>query len=46
VAGALGQLVILRHKFRWLPPQHGHLGRVLMSALIKRTRMVAIEFGM
>jgi len=29
-----------------LAPQQGHRGRVLMSALIKRTRMVAIEFGM
>jgi hypothetical protein len=27
-------------------PQQGHRGRVLMSALIKRMRMVAIEFGM
>ena len=27
-------------------PQHGHRGRVLTSAWIRRTRMVAIEFGM
>jgi hypothetical protein len=43
--------VLLHHKFcrlclEALLPQHGHRGRVLMSALIKRTRMVAIEFGM
>jgi hypothetical protein len=29
-----------------LLPQQGHRGRVLMSALIKPTRMVAIEFAM
>ena len=29
-----------------LLPQQGHRGRVLMSALIRRMRMVAIEFGM
>jgi hypothetical protein len=29
-----------------LAPQHGHRGKVLMSARIKRARMVAIEFGM
>ncbi len=29
-----------------LAPQQGHRGRVLMSALIKRRRMVAIEFAM
>src|SRR5712691_2051260 len=28
-----------------LLPQQGHRGRVLMSALINRRRMVAIEFG-
>src|SRR5450631_1240533 len=44
-------LVLLHHKFRRLCleallPQQGHRGRVLMSALIKRKRMVAIEFGM
>ena len=27
-------------------PQHGHLGMEATSALIKRARMVAIEFGM
>ena len=27
-------------------PQHGQRGRVLTSAWIRRTRMVAIEFGM
>jgi hypothetical protein len=37
--------------FRLLPmavvaPQQGHRGRVLTSALIKRARIVAIEFGM
>ena len=44
-------LVVLRHNFRRLYvaallPQQGHRGKFLMSALIKRTRMVAIEFGM
>jgi hypothetical protein len=29
-----------------LAPQQGHRGKVFMSALIKRTRMVAIEFAM
>ena len=29
-----------------LLPQQGHRGRFLMSALINRTRTVAIEFGM
>jgi hypothetical protein len=29
-----------------MAPQHGHRGKVLISARIKRTRMVAIEFGM
>jgi hypothetical protein len=43
-------LSILRHNFvrlylAALAPQHGHRGRVLMSTLIKRARMVAIEFG-
>jgi hypothetical protein len=43
--------LLLHHKFRRLCleallPQQGHRGRVLMSALIKRKRMVAIEFGM
>ena len=27
-------------------PQHGHRGKVLTSAWIRRTRMVAIECGM
>jgi hypothetical protein len=27
-------------------PQHGHRGRVLVIALIRRRRMVAIELGM
>jgi hypothetical protein len=27
-------------------PQHGQRGKVLTSAWIRRTRMVAIEFGM
>jgi hypothetical protein len=41
---------LLRHNFvrlyfAALAPQQGHRGKVLMSALIKRTRMVAIEFG-
>jgi hypothetical protein len=44
-------LVLLHHKFRWLCreallPQQGHRGRVLMIALIKRRRMVAMEFAM
>jgi len=44
-------LILLHHKVRLLCleallPQQGHRGRVLMSALIKRTRMVAIEFAM
>ena len=43
-------LIVLHHKFRRpyliLLPQQGHRGRVLMSALINRMRMVAIEFGM
>src|ERR1700704_4299227 len=44
-------LILLRHKFWRLclaafRPQQGHRGRVFTSALIKRTRMVAIEFGM
>jgi hypothetical protein len=34
----------LRHKFCQLPPQQGHLGSVLTSTLINRTRTVAIEF--
>src|SRR5207249_9937904 len=29
-----------------LAPQQGHRGRIPMSALINRTRTVAIEFGM
>jgi hypothetical protein len=46
------RFVVLRHNFcrlyvaTTLLPQHGHRGRVLMSALIRRMRMVAIEFGM
>jgi hypothetical protein len=45
------QLFLLRHTFcrlclEALLPQQGHRGRVLMSALIRRTRMVAIEFAM
>jgi len=48
---AQAAVVLLHHKFRRLCleallPQQGHRGRVLMSALIKRKRMVAIEFGM
>ena len=45
-------LILLRHGFRRLfvaaamAPQQGHRGRVLMIARIRRTRMVAIEFGM
>ena len=44
-------LVLLQHKFRRLCleallPQQGHRGRVLMSALIRRMRMVAIELAM
>jgi hypothetical protein len=27
-------------------PQHGHRGKVLTSSRIRRTRIVAIEFGM
>ena len=43
--------VLLHHKFcllcrEALLPQQGHRGRFLMRALIKRMRMVAIEFGM
>ena len=45
------RLVVLRHNFcrlyvAALLPQQGHRGRVLMSALIRRMRMVAIEFAM
>jgi hypothetical protein len=29
-----------------MAPQQGHRGRFFMIALINRTRMVAIEFGM
>jgi len=43
-------LVVLRHNCRRdvgaLLPQQGHRGMFLMSALINRTRRVAIEFGM
>jgi hypothetical protein len=44
-------IVLLRHGHRRpfdaaLAPQHGHRGKVLMSARIKWARMVAIEFGM
>ena len=44
-------LVLLRHKFlRWGFlrigfVQHGHLDSLLMSAVIRRRRIVAIEFG-
>jgi hypothetical protein len=49
VVGTL-RFVLLRHNFcrlyvAGLVPQQGHRGRVLMSALINRRRMVAIEFG-
>jgi hypothetical protein len=48
--GAKSAFVVLRHNCRRdvgaLLPQHGHRGMFLMSALINRTRMVAIEFGM
>jgi hypothetical protein len=45
------RLIVLRHNFcrlyvAALLPQQGHRGRVLMSALINRMRMVAIEFAM
>ena len=45
------RFVVLRHNFcrlyvAALLPQQGHRGRVLMSASIRRMRMVAIEFGM
>jgi hypothetical protein len=45
------EVVLLHHKFcllcrEALLPQQGHRGRFLMRALIKRMRMVAIEFGM
>ncbi len=44
-------LVLLRHNFRRLclaalAPQQRHRGKFFMIALIKRARMVAIEFGM
>jgi len=50
VVGSL-RLVLLRHECdrlfdAALRPQHGHRGKVLASAMIRRTRMVAIEFGM
>jgi hypothetical protein len=43
--------VLLRHdlSLRYgagLAPQQGHLGRCFVSALTKRARTVAIEFGM
>ncbi len=45
------RLILLRHGRRRpfnaaLAPQHGHCGKVLMSARINRARMVATEFGM
>lgn len=45
------RLILLHHKFRrlWLEallPQQGHRGKIFISALITRTRMVAIEFAM
>jgi hypothetical protein len=49
--GMANRLILLHHKFRRLYlegmlPQQGHRGKVFMSALIKSTRTVAIEFGM
>jgi hypothetical protein len=43
-------LILLRHGFRRVrgvatAPQQGHLVVALVSALIKRARIVAIEFG-
>src|SRR6185312_8806819 len=45
------RLILLRHERRrpfdtGMTPQQGHRGKVLMSARIRRKRMVAIEFGM
>jgi hypothetical protein len=49
-AGSIFHLVVLRHNCRRdvgaVLPQQGHRGMFLMSALINRTRRVAIEFGM
>jgi hypothetical protein len=44
-------LILLRHGRRRpfagaAAPQHGHRGKILMSARINRARMVAIELGM
>ena len=39
-----GGLVLLRHKLR-LALQHGHRWRLLARAMMRRRRMVAIEFG-
>ncbi len=49
--GAKCAFVVLRHNFcrlyvAALLPQQGHRGKVLMSALIRRMRMVAIELAM
>src|SRR5262245_49584195 len=51
IASSLTLLVLLRHNIRrlrlaWRAPQHGHRGKLLAIASIKRVRIVAIEFGM
>jgi hypothetical protein len=51
IASSLTLLVLLRHnicrlRLAWRAPQHGHRGKLLAIASIRRIRMVAIEFGM
>src|SRR5438874_3905163 len=44
--GSYCVIIFCRLYVAGLAPQQGHRGRIPMSALINRTRTVAIEFGM